>query len=56
MADEQKKSKTPHGYLKTLIRKSLIEVGYPSAKVDEVMVNVDTLPESLQKAYYDMMT
>lgn len=38
-----------------MIRRNLIQTGYPSARVDEVMATVHEMPESLVKAYYDMV-
>ncbi len=32
-----------------------MKAGYPQAKVDEVMGEIDHLPESLVQAYYDMV-
>jgi hypothetical protein len=41
LADESKKKPTPSIYLRKLIRKTLIESGYPSAKVDTVLSEVE---------------
>ena len=38
-----------------MIRGNLLSAGYPQVKVDEVMGNISTLPESLVGAYYEML-
>lgn len=37
------------------VRGNLKSAGFPSAKVDEVLSNIDKMPESLVQAYYDMI-
>ena len=37
------------------IRRNLIEIGYPSAKVDEVLGGITSLPESLASSYFEML-
>ena len=41
--------------LRLTIRRNLIEIGYPSAKVDEVLGGISSLPESLVNSYYEML-
>lgn len=41
--------------MRQVLRGALTKVGFPSAKVDEVMSNVEALPESLVASYYDMV-
>ena len=37
------------------VRRSLIDGGYASAKVDEVMKGIASIPESLVNAYFEMV-
>jgi hypothetical protein len=41
--------------LRMTIRKNLIEIGYPSAKVDEVLGGITSIPESLVNSYFEML-
>jgi hypothetical protein len=41
--------------VRQVLRGALTKVGFPSAKVDEVMSSVEALPDSLVSAYYDMV-
>ena len=41
--------------MKFQTRKTLIDVGYPSGKVDEVMKEVAEMPQSLVDAYINML-
>jgi len=40
--------------VRQVLRSALTKAGFPSAKVDEVMSNVESLPDSLVSAYYNM--
>lgn len=42
-------------HVKSVIRANLMKAGFPQQKVDEVMSKVETMPEPLVKAYYDML-
>lgn len=54
LVDRNAKGKTPGEYLRASIRRNVIEHGYSTQKVDEVFKDVQELPESLVKAFYDM--
>ena len=41
--------------VRQVLRGALTKAGFPSAKVDEVMSNVEALPDSLVSAYYNMV-
>lgn len=41
--------------VKQKIRKNLMDAGYSQTTVDDVMKNVQSLPETLVQAYYDML-
>ena len=41
--------------LKARIRSNLMTAGFPQLKVDEVLGNIDKLPDSLVEAYYEMV-
>ena len=56
MADISKKNANfKEEHVKSKIRSNLMNAGFPAMKVDEVMSNVEKLPESLVQAYYDMV-
>jgi Holliday junction resolvasome RuvABC DNA-binding subunit len=46
-----KKKKTKEELVKDKIRKALIECGYPSAKVDEVMKTVEKIPDEMVDSF-----
>ena len=56
MADSSKKKVNfKEEQVRSRIRSNIISAGFPTMKVDEVFGNIDRLPESLVKAYYDMI-
>eukprot|EP00347_Sterkiella_histriomuscorum_P022410 403338593 len=55
LIDRTSKGKTPAEYLRAQIRRTLIEFGYPSAKVDEVLSDVKEMPETLVQSYFNML-
>jgi hypothetical protein len=57
MAEDPHKNKAnfKEDHVRQRIRRNIIDAGFPSAKVDEVMSNVHNLPETLVQAYYNMV-
>jgi hypothetical protein len=57
MADITKKKGTDfkEENVRQRVRANLMTAGFPSAKVDEVLSNIEKMPESLVQAYYEMI-
>lgn len=56
MADISKKhANFKEEHVRARIRSNLITAGFPTMKVDEVMGNIDRLPDSLVQSYYEMV-
>ena len=41
--------------MRARVRSNLMTAGFPQLKVDEVLGNIDKLPDSLVEAYYEMV-
>jgi len=54
--DKVNESKSKSDYLKEKLRRALIDSGYPTSKVDEVLKEeVESLPENLIELYFQVL-
>ncbi len=56
MADISKKNANfKEEHVRARVRSNLITAGFPTMKVDEVMSNIERLPDLLVQSYYEMV-